>query len=115
MGGASTQTQFGDSSDGRSVVSPMMAQPVAAPQPTVAAPLIEPGVDRRLHSVWVDIIDTTELKFGRRLGEGVLPLRCELTRAFAPNVRLNQSIPWTTTVHAQLSQLIMDAASPLHG
>ncbi len=60
-------TQFGDGSEGRSVVSPM-AQRVAAPQPTAAPPLIEPGVDRRLHSVWVDIIDTTELKFGRRLG-----------------------------------------------
>jgi len=65
---ASTLTQFGDGSEGRSVVSPM-AQRVAVPKPTAAPPLVEPGVDRRLHSVWVDIIDTTELKFGRRLGE----------------------------------------------
>lgn len=62
---ASTQAQYGGSSGEKSVVSP--AQPVAAAQPTAASP--QPGFDRRLHSVWVDIIETSELKFGRRLGE----------------------------------------------
>jgi hypothetical protein len=68
--GASVQAHYGDTSGEKSVVSPEHF--AAAPQPTSAAQLPQPGVDTRLHSVWVDIIDTSELKFGRRLGE----LRC---------------------------------------
>ena len=84
--GESTQTQYGGSSGEHSVVSP--AQPVAALPPTAAEP--QPGFDQRLHSVWVDIIDTSELKFGRRLGEQITDL--PVTNASKQAAQSNPSI-----------------------
>ena len=65
-----------------------------------------PTVDSVLHSIWVDIIDVDELKFGRRLGRKRMPT-CKTGSRWQCAKQPNET-------HRRAAAVSADAG-PLHG